>query len=493
MVQSSPVKPFVYVVAAIAALGGLLFGYDIGGSGGTLIFQGFRRHFGWPDVQVGIKDSYDVSVQKALISAFFTLGALVGALPSGALSELFGLKKIIMSNCVIFTFGTSLQASAINIYMMCTGRFIGGIGVGALSALVPTYQSEIAPEKIRGVLVTMQQLSITIGIVLAGAVNLGLRWHDWGWRFSYGGNIIFAVIMFVAFIFMDESPRWLVRNNEYEKARKVFSKIRVKGDIDMELGRIKQKIESAEKVGSKSWRDVFSGKNKMRHRLFIGCGGQFLQQLSGINAIMFFAPSIISDFFGQDASLYGNLGIQVANFLATFICLALIERAGRVTLLLTGAFGMFVSTIVVCILSSPLLNYKGNSDVGNGIIAFCVIYVIFFAYSWGPIIWVVCSEIFPSDLRGKGMGLATATNWLMATLVGVITPIMIDSKLSLWGTFLFFSVWNLLSIFFAAVVLPETAGRSLEDMNLVFDNFKAGSNLKKFSFLRSPSKSSPQL
>eukprot|EP00121_Abeoforma_whisleri_P005736 Awhi_evm1s5204 len=484
--EPAPIKFFVVIVAIVAAFGGLLFGFDIGGSGGTFVMDGFRAQFGWP---MDGENPEWVSQQQGWISSLFSLGALCGALPSGTLADLIGRKKLLMLNCVIFTIGVSIQAASFNIEMLYAGRFIGGFAIGSLSMVVTMYQSEMAPERIRGILVTMQQLCITFGIVLAAAANVGLRHVEWGWRVSYGGNVVLSVAMFIMLIFLDESPRWLVQKGKHNEARKALLRIRQKEEVEFELAAIMKTCEEENEIGSAimktceeeneigsgKWLDLFRKDNNMAYRTFLGCGSQFLQQICGINAIMFFAPDIISTFFGAEQAIYGNLGIQVANFLATFITIVLIERMGRVSLLQIGAVGMAVGTLLVCILSSPALDYQNDQTTGVFIIVFCTIYVIFFAFSWGPVVWVLCSEIYPQNLRGKGMSLSTTTNWAFATVIGKITPIMYrPENLDLWGTFLFFSCWCVILFIFSSTMIPETAGVPLENMDNIFDSFKVG-------------------
>eukprot|EP00121_Abeoforma_whisleri_P011281 Awhi_evm1s10404 len=234
-------------------------------------------------------------------------------------------------------------------------------------------------------------------------------------------------------IFLDESPRWLVQKDKFDEARSALLRIRQPHEVEDELQEIIHTVEAERAIGDGKWVDLFRTENNMRYRTFLGAGGQFLQQICGINAIMFFAPDIISTFFGSEVAIYGNLGIQVANFLATFITIVLIEKVGRVSLLVSGGIGMAFGTMMVCILSSPILDYQNDQTVGIFIIVFCTIYVIFFAYSWGPVIWVVCAEIYPQNLRGKAMSVSTATNWAFATVIGKVTPIMYrPENLDLW-------------------------------------------------------------
>eukprot|EP00122_Pirum_gemmata_P000873 Pgem_evm1s781 len=253
--------------------------------------------------------------------------------------------------------------------------------------------------------------------------------------------------------FLDESPRWLVQKGRFEEARSCLLRIRQEYEVDAEMSEIISNIDEQKEQGEGSWAEVFSNKDNMLYRLFVGCGGQFLQQVCGINAIMFFAPSIINTFFGEQESIY----------------------VGRVSLLFSGAIGMTIGTVIVCILSSPALDYKNDMTTGVFIIVFCAIYVVFFAYSWGPVIWVVCAEIYPQRLRGKAMSLSTATNWGMATIIGKVTPLMLrEENFDMWGTFLFFGAWCVICSLWSYTCVPETANVPLENMGQLFNDFKPG-------------------
>lgn len=461
-------KPFVFVVVTVAALGGLLFGYDIGGSGGTFIMDGFRNQMGWPLEETPAW----VSDEQGWISALFGLGALTGAIPSGTMCDKFGRKPTLMFLCVWFTIGAIFQAATSGIGLLYAGRFISGMAIGALSMSVTVYQSELAPPHIRGRLTTMFQLCITFGIVLAAAMNVALETTEWGWRISYGGNGVFAVLMFSLMIFMPESPRWLVEKGRTNEAKAVLYTIRQDEEVNWELDMIEQNIREERSIGNGAWSEVFSNTNTMNYRVFVGVGLQFLQQFTGINVIMFFAPAILSDFLSKREAMLSNLALSTVNFLATFIAIGLIDKVGRVKLLTWGGLGMMVFTGLTALMASDAFDYKNDGVVGALIVVFAAFYVINFAYSWGPVVWVCCSEIFPQQLRGKSMSLTTTANWGTNFIIGRFTPVVYrDENLGLWGTFLVFSGFCFLMTIFVQLYVPETKGKSLEEVDALFYNY----------------------
>jgi sugar porter (SP) family MFS transporter len=334
------------------------------------------------------------------------------------------------------------------------------------------YQSEIAPEAIRGRLVALQQLSITFGIFLAAAFNVGLQYWEEGWRFSYGGNGFLALALAIMVLFFPESPRWLVKQGRIEDARRALRRLRFEHEIEPELDLIIEEEKAQALLKKGTWADLFRPKRNMNYITMVGVLILFFQQLTGINAIMYFAPVIFSTFMKNGTALYANLGIMFVNFLATFIAIALVDRAGRRTLLVWGSVGMVLTTVVVCIMSG-VLPYKTSVVVGSIIVVFCALYVINFAYSWGPIGWVVPAEIFPMDLRDKGMALTTTGNWLSNFAVGKVTPILIrPQNFNLWGTFLFFGAWCTIMGLFVLLFVPETKGTALELVDRLFTSFR---------------------
>lgn len=468
-----PIKPLVYAAGCVAAFGGLIFGYDIGGSGGTFNMVGFRDQFGWPrKVNSTDEDSKHIADEQGWITSVFALGAAAGALPSGYLTDKIGRKWTLFLYAFIFCIGALIQMLAADIGTLYAGRFVGGIAVGGLSMVTTMYQSELAPEAIRGQLVALQQLSITFGILLAAALNVGLQHWTEGWRLSYGGNGFIAFALCCLVPFFPESPRWLVKRGQIEEARRQLNRLRFPHEVEPELQLIIADEAAQAKLQEGSWLDLFRPNRNMYYITWVGVAVLFLQQLTGINAIMYFAPVIFSTFMSSDNALYANLGIMGVNFLSTFIAIALVDRKGRRSLLTYGSFGMAAMSVVVTLLSG-LGAYKTSTAVGALIIVFSALYVINFAYSWGPVGWIVPAEIFPNDLRDKGMTLTTTGNWLSNFAIGKLTPIFIRRNVfNLWGTFLFFGCWCLIMGFFTLVFVPETKGVALEDVDGLFTDFR---------------------
>lgn len=473
--DSRPVIFKVWICAYVAAMSGLCFGFDIGGSGGTFAMTHFREHFGWPEVPAGEDPPSWVSDQQGWIAVFFSLGALAGSLPAGMLADFIGRKFHLIISAVIFSGGCLLQILASNMDMLWSGRFIGGVGIGMMSTVTGMYIGEISPTRTRGIMNTFFQINIVAGILTAGLSNLGLKHWKHGWRISYGGNIVFSILVAIGMIFLPESPRWCVLKGKTEKARDCLSQVRYEDEVERELAFIQQDVRLAKEAGSGSWVEVFGSRHKQGYRTATGMIIFFFQQLTGINAIMFFAPDMIKTFSGDDAALWGTFGIQFMNFIATFITVYLIDKVGRLPLLLSGAWGQAISLFCVSLCSMPFSDYENKSWIGNLIVVFCALFVGCFAYSWGPLAWVIIAEIQPNQLRAKAMSLSSATHWGFAAVVGKVTPYAYrKNALQLWGTFLVFATFCMLSSLWVHCCLPETADVPLEKLDDLFDNFTPG-------------------
>lgn len=262
---------------------------------------------------------------------------------------------------------------------------------------------------------TLWQLAITAGIVLVSILNIWLAEWDDGWRISYGGNIIFSVTLLALMLIMPESPHYLISKGRHDDARKALEKLRFEDQIDWEMDELEMEHNEKKELGEATWREVFDdSNNKMKTRTIYGILLQSIQQLSGINAIMFYAPSIFEDFFGSKGGIYGALALNVINFFSTFITMATIEKFGRVLILFSGGILMCFALIVTASLSAVDESYgEGvqNQSLGIGIVVMCALYVIGFAYSWGPVVWVACAEMYPMRERGKANSLTTFSNW----------------------------------------------------------------------------------
>jgi len=277
------VKPFVYVLAVTSAISGVLFGYDIGGSGGTYVMSGFREFFHWPTDSTDPAVLKQIAEQQGWVPAMFTLGCIFGTIPSGYLVDRFGRKGSITWLTFLFTIGAVIQLFPMDISGLYCGRFICGLAVGALSMASTLYQSETAPACVRGLVITIQQLAITFGILLAGALNVALQHWKQGWRISYGGNVVFSIVLFITMFFLPESPRWLVSKGREEEAAIALGAIRFKEEVEGEMCMIRQAVqeERALQESEGSWKDLFCKKELMSYRTTVGFLVQFLQQFTG--------------------------------------------------------------------------------------------------------------------------------------------------------------------------------------------------------------------
>jgi SP family sugar:H+ symporter-like MFS transporter len=465
---SKRTKSFIIAVAAVAAFGGLVFGYDIAGAGGTFLMPGFQEHFGWCQENCTAADEKAINRDQGMINGMFGAGATVGAVGSQWLADKYGRRVCMFSAALTFTVGAALQASAVNMDMMWVARVIAGLGIGSLSMASPVYIAELTPEHARGWLTTLWQLAITFGILVASAANLGLeKWSD-GWRISYGGNIVFSVFLMGALLFMPESPRWLVANGREDLAREAMMLSRFPEEVDDEMRELARECDAEKELGVASWSELLSTANKIRYRLFLGIALFAVQQLSGINAIMFYAPTILKRFFGSTNAIIGTFVLNTINFLATFITIAWVDKYGRVLLLVCGGLVMTISLVVNAILSSPQL--QESEAVGYLVVVFSAVYIVGFAASWGPLCWVVCAEYFPLRARGKATSITSTTNWLFTTLVGAIFPLASTASLS--GCFGFFSAIIFAGSLMVYLFMAETSQRTILEIDEAYADHK---------------------
>ena len=282
-------KPFVILVACVAALGGFVFGHDIAGAGAAFVMTGFRLHFGWEcadgDTECTPAMRSQMDLDRALINGLFGIGAAFGALINPAIVEAKGRRLSLSIAAIVFVLGASIQTAAPAMAVMWVGRVFSGMGIGVLSMCAPVCIAECSPEHIRGALGTLWQLAITAGIACASACNLGLKNWIEGWRLSYGGNIVFAIIMLICLAFMPESPRWLAAHRTEEETRKALNRMRFEDEIELEMTKIAVEIEQEQKMGEAPWSEVFSTENSSRRRVMLGIVLMAFQQLSGVNAV----------------------------------------------------------------------------------------------------------------------------------------------------------------------------------------------------------------
>jgi len=446
-------------VGIVIMLAGLLFGYDQGVIAGAL-------H--------GIQSEFDIGTTLVeVITSWVTLGALFGALVAGVLADKLGRRITIVTAAALFVVGAALEAFAPGPPVLVVGRLTVGFGVGVASVAAPLYASEMAPAHLRGRFVSMYQLAITVGIFIAYAVDQVLTNSD-AWRAMLGVSAIPGLLLVLAIWPMPESPRWLIQREREHEARDVICRCEPDCDVDARIDEICACI--AADADSASWRELFS--KSIRTPLMIGVGLAVFQQITGINAIIYYANEI----FGaagfetpQEQAAATTWAVGGVNVLATFIAVAYVDRFGRKPLLLTGLVGMAVSLTVVgfCFLSlDNATPDAGESMAGIFTLVGLVVFIASFAFSLGPVVWTVINEIFPSRIRGRGVAVATAANWGSAWLVSQFFLSLTDA-IGTAATFWMFAFFSVLAFIWIKLRVPETKGKTLEEIEELWEPQRA--------------------
>jgi SP family galactose:H+ symporter-like MFS transporter len=448
------VTPWLAVVLVVVLFSGGLFGYDQGVISGAL--HGVRQTFSLSPLLVEV------------VTSWVTLGALFGALVSGELADRMGRKRTVLIAGGMFTLGALVQALAPDTLILVTGRLIIGAGVGVAAVAAPLYAAELAPSALRGRFVSAYQLAITIGIFLAYLIDGWLSKTD-SWRIMLGAAAVPGLLLLAVALVAPQSPRWLMMMGRKPDAASELARIQPGVNVQSHLGSIEKTLQDE---GQKaSWREVFD--RQWRRPLFIGLGLAVFQQITGINAIIYYADQIFASagFVTQSSqTTVTTWAIGAVNVLATLIAIAYIDRLGRRKLLLTGLIGMAVSLVTVgiafeFITTGPASTAAASGPTTPGIVTLCalVCFIICFAFSMGPVVWTVINEIFPGHIRGRAVAVATAVNWGSAFLVSqfFLTVIgAIGNSLTFW-LFALFCVLAWVWIYFR---VPETKGQSLEQI-----------------------------
>ena len=434
----------VYLLTAVAALGGLLFGYDTAVISGAIGF---------------LKIKFQLSAAMtgwAASSAIF--GCIFGAMAAGWLSDKFGRKQVLLGTAVLFAVSAVGAAMPENLTQFTIFRFIGGLGIGAASMVSPLYITELAPARIRGRLVSYYQLAIVIGILVIFFVNSLIQnagdesWNiEYGWRYMMASGVIPAILFLVALFFVPESPRWLTKEGRDDDALKILIGINGTEQANVILEEVKATLH--EEQGT--LRELFTGR--FQKAVWVGIFLAVFSQIQGINAIMYYAPEIFKAVgAGTEAAFQQTVIIGLINLLFTFVAIYWVDRLGRKTLLLIGGVGMAISLLMV-----GFSFYFGWT--GYGLLLFILLYIGSFAASYGPVTWVVISEIFPIKMRGVAMSVATFALWVAVYLVTQLFPMMLE-MVGPAGTFWIFGAMALLSFGFVWARVPETKGRTLEEI-----------------------------
>jgi SP family galactose:H+ symporter-like MFS transporter len=440
-------------IAVVVMLAGLLFGYDQGIIAGAL---------------AGIEDDFHPSTLVVeIITSWVTLGALAGALVAGTLADELGRRRTVILAAALFAAGAVIEAAAPGSWILLIGRLVVGFGVGVASVAAPLYASEMAPARLRGTFVSTYQLAITFGIFIA---FIGTEWlaANHSWRLLLGLSIVPGILLLIAMLPLPDSSVWYVKVGRREQAAKTFHEVRPDEDVDEELRSITQSLGTKQV----SWGEVFS--RTWRYPLALGVGLAILQQLTGINGVIYYADKIFAAAgfqtpHQQMAATTWSIG--AVNVVLTFVAVAFVDRLGRRPLLLWGLVGMGVSLLVMG------ASFQGLADVTvdsatpdnhpiNTAIILLVAMVVFigsFAFSLGPVVWTVINEIYPSTVRGRGVAVATAANWGAAWLVAQFFLTLTD-----WigevGAFYLFAGMCVVSFAFVWFLLPETKGKTLHQI-----------------------------
>lgn len=440
---------YVYIVAAISALGGMLFGYDTGVISGAILF--IRRDF-----------SLSSTTVEFVVSCVL-IGALVGAIISGGLVDRFGRRRVIIAAAALFVAGAVETAFAPTVGWLIAGRVVVGAAIGVASFTAPLYISEVSPVRMRGRLVSINQLALTCGIVMSYLVDYALA-DARAWRWMFGLAVIPAVVLGIGMIWLPESPRWLVSRQRLEAARAVLQHIRGTTAVDSELHEIQSCLEVRSGGG---WVDLLAPM--IRPALVVGVGLAVFQQITGINTVIYYAPMIFefAGFKSASASILATVGVGVVNVAMTVVALLLVDRVGRRPLLLVGLAGMVLG------LGMQGLAFRLPALSGSlGWIAAgsLMLYVGAFAVGLGPVFWLLVAEIYPLKIRGLAMSAVTAANW-GANLFVALTFLTLIEVAGRSSTFWIYGLVGVGAWLFAWVWVPETKGRSLEQIQA---HFQAG-------------------
>ncbi len=451
---------YVIGVSAIAALAGLLFGFDTGIISGALLF--IER-----DIQLS-------TGMKELIVSSVLLGAMFGSLASGSLTDRFGRRRLMLVISGLFIFGTLIATLATTVYMILVGRLFIGLAIGIGSYTAPLYIAEVSPVNLRGALVSLNQLAITIGILCSYLINYSFTNTEGSWRLMFGIGIIPAILLSVGMLLLPESPRWLVKRKLLDQAKHTLRQLRRTDNVSDEIADIQNSL----RVKQASFREIFSAN--IRPVLFLGAMLGLIQQVTGINTIIYYAPTIfqLAGFQDASSSILATVGIGVVNVLATIFAVFMLDKLGRRPLLLSGLTGMGISLLG--------LSLAFFSNIGSSILPWIAMsctfsYIICFAFSLGAILWLMVSEIFPLEVRATAMGIAVFSCWFWNFVVSSTFLTLLDA-VGPGGAFMIYALLCAASFVFCYYKAPETTGVTLEQIE---QNIRNGLPLREIGNMAS--------
>ena len=439
---------YIYFVAFIAALGGLLFGYDVG------VVSGAQHYF--------VQDFHLNSGQQEFAVSAVLIGAMIGAIIGGKAADWLGRKLFLIVMGIVFGVGAILTAIAPSFVLFVIFRILVGVGVGGASVAAPMYTTERVPARVRGQLVFLFQLAITFGILVSYLVDLWFASEGWGWRPMFGVAIIPAAALAVGMFFLSDTPRWYASKGNWDRAHDAM--LQASGnepETKEEVRRIRNTLEQENRSNP-----LELLRPGLRLALLVGIGLAILQQIVGINTIIYYAPIVLGyTGIGQAGnSLLGALIVGIVNFVTTIIAVFLVDRVGRRPLLVFSCVGMLLMLI-----ATGALFALGPHKYGMLLFIAVLLYIFSFAIGFGPVFWLLSSEVFPTRLRGAGESSSAFFNWLANFAVGV-TFLSLINGIGPTITFWIFAFFCVITIFFTMMLVPETKNKPLEQIEVYWTN-----------------------
>ncbi|EOY22819.1 hypothetical protein QUC31_007939 [Theobroma cacao] len=465
----------VLLSCMMAATGGIIFGYDLGISGGVTSMEPFLKKF-FPKVNTKMKEDTKISnyckFDSQLLTSFTSslyIAGLISSFFASPVTRAFGRKPSILIGGAAFLAGSALGGAAFNVYMLIFGRVLLGVGVGFANQSVPLYISEMALPRHRGAMNIGFQCGVGIGVLSANIINFGTEKIEggWGWRISLALAALPASFLTIGALLLPETPNSLIQNsNNHQKAKSVLQRIRGTADVQAELDDL-IKASSISKTTNHPFQKII--QRKYRPQFVMAIALPFFQQVTGINVITFYAPILFRTIGqGESASLMSAVVTGLVGTTATFVSMLAVDKVGRRALLMIGGIQMLVTQIIIGGIMAALLGDHGGLSKGYAylVLALICVYVAGFAWSWGPLGWLVPSEIFPLEIRSAGQSITVAVGFLFTFIIAQTFLAMLCHFKS--GIFFFFGGWVVLMTAFVYFFLPETKNVPIEQMEKVW-------------------------
>lgn len=441
-------RGFILRISSIAGLGGILYGYDMGIIAAAAIF---------------VKRGFALStVQEELVVSIVLVGAMIGALVGGTVADRIGRRATLVWAAVIFIIGSLLAPLATNVTVLVLARAIIGLGIGFTSVTAPVYVSELSPPQSRGMLIGLYQFALTLGIALADLVGYLLAAQQ-GWRWMFGLAVVPTVLFLVAVVTVPESPRWLFAHARKEEAERVLLSYTDVAGAQQFLADIQEGLKApVEQRWSALWSPAVRGS------LFVAVGVTVLQQVTGINTIIYYGPQIfaMAGSVSHSSAILSTFVVAMVNVIATVVGISLVDRVGRKPLLYVGVTGMTVALFALSFAFSH--QAEVGASMGKVAIACLIAYIACFALSLGAIAWILVAEVFPLRVRGRGMAAGTLGSGISNFVVSFTFLSLIEAIGSAW-TFAIYGLLSIATLLFVRFVVPETCGRDLESISVAGD------------------------